>query len=82
MRASRFFRLVWRANALVILLAGVLASAVALFSLAFIWREQTRTHEVRGVVNIAGAEVQQEKYRLGHFERLKGMHLLRAATDL
>jgi hypothetical protein len=79
MRASRFFRLVWRANALVIFLAGILASAVALFALAFIWREQTRTHEVRGVVNIAGAEVQQERYRLGNFERLKHVHLLRAA---
>lgn len=79
MRTARFFRLVWRANAVVILVAGALASAVALLALAFIWREQARTREVRGVVNIAGAEVQQETFQLAQFERFNGIRLLRAA---
>jgi len=79
MRASRLFRLVWRINALVILVAGVLASAVATLALTFLWREQTQTREVRGVVNIAGAEVQQEKFRLGRFEPLRSVGLLRAS---
>ena len=79
MRGAGFFRLVWRANAVVILVTGALALVVAVFALVFIWKEQTRTRHVHGVVNIAGAGIQQEKFQLGQFARFKGMRFLRAA---
>lgn len=71
MRATRFFRLVWRTNAVVILLAGLAALLLPVFFLVQFGRNLFRQREPDPVVKIDQAESPDE-LSLGSAERVDG----------
>ena len=75
---DRFFSLVWRANALVILAAGL--AGVALVAVVFfqMLRSFIEPRRVEGVVNLANEEVESEAFHFGEFERIAGSEYLSA----
>jgi hypothetical protein len=80
--SRRFFATVWRANAVMILLTAVLASAVLAFGAWQIYREATRTRQARGVLNVAEGQIDRSKAELGRFEAVAGTDVLRAPLQL
>lgn len=78
MDADRWFRGIWRVNALVILVGGMLG--VGAFGLVLgIWiQEQLDPPHVRDVANLSNARIVDEHARLGRFETIPGTRFLRA----
>ena len=81
MRSRRFFALVWRTNALLILLTAVLACAVLAY-VAWIYRDATRMRQATGVMNVAEEQIDRSKVELGRFEAIAGTDVLRAPLQL
>lgn len=82
MKTRRFFRTVWRLNALIILLAGVLACGfVAVATLALL-RDITRTRHVSNVVNVAPEQRGRDRTSLGSFVRVEGTQVFRAPLNI
>jgi hypothetical protein len=78
LRSRRFFSVLWRANAVLIFVAGILGSLVLAVVLVLMWREVTRTRHASDVLNIASNEVERSKASLGDFARIDGTPVLRA----
>lgn len=81
MRAQQFFRKVWRFNALVILLAGILAIGVIAISSFYALRAMFREREVVAVVNTGVREAIRETLTLGHVTRIQGHPWLLVAVE-
>jgi hypothetical protein len=78
----RFFAVVWRANAVLILVTAVLACAVLAYGAWQIYREATRTRQASGVMNVAEEQIDRSKVELGRFETIAGTDVLRAPLAL
>lgn len=74
--------MVWRVNAVAILLTAVLACVVLLFGAWQIYLEVARTRQGMNVVNVADKQVDRSKVRLGTFEGVAGSPVLRAPLHL
>jgi hypothetical protein len=81
MTARRFFGVLWRVNAVLILVTGVLASAVLVFAIWELFKDATR-REARNVLNVASEEIDTSTTRLGDFETVAGAHALRAPLNV
>lgn len=75
---NRFFSLVWRANALVILAAGLAGLVLIMIVLAEIGRGFLEPRRVQGVVNLASEEIESESFHFGRFEEIPGTDFLSA----
>ena len=72
MEESKFFKNIWRFNALIIAVAGVLAVLVLLFTGYLIYKEQTRSKHKNEIVNIDPETNIAEVFRLGRVKHVKG----------
>jgi hypothetical protein len=77
-KSGQFFRTIWRVNATLILAVGVLVLVVLSGVIYTFVRDATRPRQVDNVANTVVSEVEQRKVRLGNFEKLPGLELLRA----
>ena len=82
MTGRRFFAVVWRVNAVLILLTTVLACAVLAFAAREIFKEAIRARQATGVVNVAEEQVDRSRAELGKFEIVRGTRLLRAPLQI
>ncbi len=72
METSRFFRVVWRLNALVILVAGVLAVGVLLFVARELAQDAFRPRQAHGTATITADVETETAWRLGHLSTVEG----------
>lgn len=72
MEDSKLFKNIWRFNAVIIALAGMLGVIVLLFSSYLIYQETTRDRFKREVVNVDTETNIKEKFRLGQLHPIKG----------
>jgi len=82
MTSRRVFAVIWRVNAVLILLTAVLACAVLSFGAWQIYREATRTRRVSAVVNIAEDRIDRSRLQLGSFQKIEGSGVLRAPLQI
>ena len=82
MSSRRFFVIVWRANAILILVTALLACAVLTYAAWQIYREATRTRQATGVMNVADEQIDRSKLQLGAFEGIAGTDVLWAPLQL
>src|SRR5439155_1601378 len=80
--SRRLFAVIWRVNAVLILLTAVLACAVLSFGAWQIYREATRTRRVSAVVNIAEDRIDRSRLQLGSFQKIEGSGVLRAPLQI
>jgi hypothetical protein len=66
MHAGKFFRYLWRMNALIIFGAGMLSIGVLVFTALKIGQEVLRTREARNIVNVEQGEGVKESLSLAH----------------
>jgi hypothetical protein len=74
----RFFAIVWRINAILIMVTGVLAAGVLAFAGWQIYKDLARTRHASDVVNVANEQVDRSQVRLGQFVKVEGSQVLRA----
>lgn len=78
MQTRKLFIMLWRINAIIILLVGLIAGAV-LSVAGYLWfQEITRTRHVNNVANTAPGDVLTSADHLGSFEPVPGSATLRA----
>ncbi len=70
MEDSKFFKLVWRFNGLLISIAGILAIGVLLFAIYQIFKDVTRERNTQNIVNIEESVEVKESWTLGHVTNL------------
>ncbi len=75
-RSVGLFRTVWRINAFVILLAGLLLSALAIFAMITLGRELARERVSAGTARTDPEVVKGEVFELGNMRRLRGTPVL------
>lgn len=78
MNGRRFFAVVWRINALLLFVVGVLATAILCVVAVIFVKDATRTRHVDNVANVALGEVKRTDATLGNFETVNGVGVLRA----
>lgn len=78
MNTTKLFRAVWRVNALLILLVGMLAFGVLAFASYEIYKEKFRRRAVSEVVNVEPNVRVSSEWTLGGFERVDGTDYLMA----
>ena len=76
MELSRFERVTWRINAIIILACGLLALVLMLIVGYRLFQDIFRTREVTSVVNVNPETKESEFLRLGGFSRISGTQLL------
>ena len=84
MKFNRFFRYVWRVNALVIFGAGLLSIAVLAYAALSIYRQHTSQTQVSDVVvsePIQGTEVSNRSL-IGDFSKIEGSAVVKAPVYL
>ena len=72
MEDKMLFKNIWRFNAVIIAIAGILGIIVLLFSGYLIYKETTRDRYKREIVNVDTETNIEEKFRLGHLQHIKG----------
>lgn len=72
MEENKIFRNIWRFNAIVIMLVGVVGIGLALFSIIMIYKDFTRDHNVRNIVNIEESIKKKELWNLGSISNIHG----------
>lgn len=72
MEENKLFRGIWRFNAIVIAMVGVLAIAVLFFALYTIYKEWNRDRHRHDIVNIDSEANIKESFRLGRIVHVKG----------
>ncbi len=72
MEDSKIFKTIWRFNAVVIAIAGVLAAIALTASLYFIFKEVSRDRHRNEIVNIDPETNVEEVFRLGQIINVKG----------
>jgi len=78
MQNRKLFALLWRINAVVILLVGLAAVAVLGVAAYVFFKDATRTRYVDNVANTALDDVRESTAELGSFEQIPGSTMLRA----
>jgi hypothetical protein len=81
-KTRRFFALVWRANAVLLLLMTILAIAVLSYAAFEIYRNATRTRQATNVLNVADEQIDRSKVELGSFQTIAGSGILRASLQV
>jgi hypothetical protein len=81
MRAHQFYRKVWRVNALVILLVGILGVGVLAISAVYALNAVFGERRVTAVVNPGGEQQVQEVLSLGHATQITGHPWLLVAVS-
>ena len=76
MEESKVFKNIWRFNAIVIMLVGVLGFALSLFACVMIYKDMTRDRNVRNIVNIEESPEKEEEWRLGSMTTVQGSEFL------
>ncbi|SMC95479.1 hypothetical protein SAMN02746065_11715 [Desulfocicer vacuolatum DSM 3385] len=72
MEENRFFKYIWRFNAIVLMIAGLLAIGVLTFGGYKIYLETTRERNTKNIVNIQeGGEIEEE-WQLGYLSKIEG----------
>ncbi len=72
MEDKKIFKNIWRFNAIIIAIAGILGVIVLLFSGYLIYKETSRDRYKREIVNIDAKTNIEEKFRLGNLQHIKG----------
>jgi hypothetical protein len=72
------FSSIWRINAIVILLAGILAIGALAVAIWFNVRDATRTRHADNIANVVGEDITKSKAEIGNFTRIEGIEVLRA----
>jgi hypothetical protein len=78
MTSRRFFATIWRINAIVLLVAGILASVVLISTAFLFYKDATRTRHADDVARVAVGGDLPSKATLGNFEGLPKTAVLRA----
>jgi hypothetical protein len=81
MAARLLFRNIWRANAIIILAAGVLSLIVLIFAAFYVVKEIFRERDVTAVVNTDAEEQIQESLSLGSATQITGHPWLLIAVE-
>ncbi len=76
MEENKVFKNIWRFNAIVIMLVGVLGVALALFACIMIYKDITRDRNVKNIVNIEDSTERKEEWQLGSITSVKGADIL------
>ena len=71
MEENQFFRFVWRFNALVIMIAGLLTIVVLGLGASQIFGDMTRRQK-RNIVNIDNNNIVKEKWEFGNLQEIEG----------
>ncbi|NMF56862.1 hypothetical protein [Pseudanabaena yagii] len=82
MKSRRIFHYIWRVNAVIILMAGLLAMLSLSASAIYVIVQATRTREVDSVINIAKNEQVKAKTEIGTFTPIAGSEILQAPIYL
>ncbi|MFM7888428.1 MAG: hypothetical protein ACKPCM_17435, partial [Pseudanabaena sp.] len=82
MKSRRIFHYIWRVNAVIILMAGLLAILSLSASAVYIILQALRTREVDSVINIAKNEQVKAKTEIGTFIPITGSDILQAPLYL
>lgn len=72
MEENKVFKNIWRFNAIVIMLVGVVGFALSLFACIMIYKDMTRDRSVRNVVNIEDTTERKDVWLLGNITNIKG----------
>jgi len=72
MEENRFFKLVWRFNGLILMIAGVLAIGLLIFVGYTLIKEKTSNRNVTNIINIQEETDIKEKWKLGHISNIQG----------
>lgn len=76
MEHSKFFRIVWKFNALVIALSGVLAVGLLSIGVYEIVKDLTREHSVANIVNVEqGSNKVSTNWQFGFIKRMEGYNV-------
>ncbi|MEO3712484.1 hypothetical protein [Roseateles flavus] len=78
MQTRRVFTLLWRVNALIILVVGLLATALLAAAGYLLLKDATRTRHVDDIARTALGDVRDSRAELGAFGPIHGSPLLRA----
>ena len=78
MTAHRFFRIVWRINAIVLLIAAAAALVILSIAAVGLGGEMLRAKVRSDAVKVAGQRVETSRYQFEGFELLPGTSVLRA----
>lgn len=82
MKSRRIFHYIWRINAVIILMAGILATISLSASALYVLLQATRTREVDSVINVAKNEQVKTKTEIGTFTPIAGSEILQAPLYL
>lgn len=72
MEDSKLFKTLWRFNALIIAVAGVMGVIVLLFVLYMLYQDATRTRHHNEIVNIDPKAEIEERFRMGDIDKING----------
>ncbi len=72
MEENKFFRLVWRFNGIILMVAGILAIGALIFAGYQIYSETTSDRSIRNVVNIQKDAEIEESWQLGYMREIPG----------
>jgi hypothetical protein len=78
MHTQKLFAQIWRINAVIILLVGLIAGAVFSVVGYILFKEATRTRRVDNVANTVLGDVRESAAELGSFSAIPGSTVLRA----
>jgi hypothetical protein len=82
MKSRQVFTYIWRINAVIILLMGILASASFAWTVWGLFRQATRTQEVSNVVNVSTNDEVKVKTTIGIFGQISGTDIIKAPLYL
>jgi len=82
MKSRRIFHYIWRINAVIILVTGLLATITLSASAVYVILQATRTRAVDSVINIASNEQVKAKTEVGTFTLIAGSEILQAPLYL
>jgi len=72
MEENRFFRFVWRFNAIALMIAGMLAIGLLLFSGYIMVKEMSRDNIPTNIINVQQKSNSTERLELGYLRSIKG----------
>jgi len=72
MEENRFFKIVWRFNGLILMVAGVLAIGLLIFVGYTLIKEKTSERNVNNIVNIQEKTDIKENWQLGYMSKIQG----------
>ncbi|MCG8635293.1 MAG: hypothetical protein MI863_15790 [Desulfobacterales bacterium] len=79
MEENRFFRLIWRINAVVIFIAGLLTVAGLVYGIVFLFQSGSGPHYTEDIVNTETGPGMVEEWHLERFEPVTGTQVVVAS---